>query len=68
MCCFTILVPAFVLLHQEDTIFNFLNFLFRYEDHFVVATFDSAPTVDSEIYRKLTAADRDEYEQKVRIH
>ncbi|KAG6390565.1 hypothetical protein SASPL_148303 [Salvia splendens] len=35
-----------------------------YEDHFVVATFDSAPTVDSEIYRKLTAADRDEYEQK----
>ncbi|XP_042034316.1 protein PAF1 homolog [Salvia splendens] len=36
----------------------------RYEDHFVVATFDSAPTVDSEIYRKLTAADRDEYEQK----
>ncbi|XP_041995124.1 protein PAF1 homolog [Salvia splendens] len=36
----------------------------RYEDHFVVATFDSAPTVDSEIYRKLTAADREEYEQK----
>lgn len=36
----------------------------RYDDHFVVANFDSAPTADSEIYRKLSAADRDEYEHK----
>lgn len=36
----------------------------RYDDHFVVATFDSAPTADSEGYRKLSTADRDEYEHK----
>lgn len=36
----------------------------REHDQFVVASFDSAPTADSEIYRKLNAADRDEYEHK----
>ncbi|KAL0429867.1 UNVERIFIED_CONTAM: protein PAF1 [Sesamum radiatum] len=36
----------------------------RYDDQFVVANFDSAPTADSEIYRKLSAAERDEYENR----
>ncbi|KAL8522480.1 hypothetical protein ACS0TY_012594 [Phlomoides rotata] len=36
----------------------------RYDDQFVVASFDSAPTADTEIYRKLNAADREEYEHK----
>ncbi|XP_051152736.1 protein PAF1 homolog [Andrographis paniculata] len=36
----------------------------RYDDQFVVANFDSAPTADSEIYGKLSAADRDEYEHR----
>ncbi|KAL0397030.1 UNVERIFIED_CONTAM: protein PAF1 [Sesamum calycinum] len=35
-----------------------------YDDQFVVANFDSAPTADSEIYRKLSAAERDEYENR----
>ncbi|KAL6563267.1 Protein PAF1 [Orobanche hederae] len=36
----------------------------RYEDQFVVANFDNAPTADSDIYRKLSAADRVEYEHR----
>ncbi|KAI3463302.1 hypothetical protein Pfo_019965 [Paulownia fortunei] len=36
----------------------------RFDDQFVVANFDSAPTADSEIYRKLNAADRNEYEHR----
>ncbi|KAI3455487.1 hypothetical protein Pfo_012150 [Paulownia fortunei] len=35
-----------------------------YNDQFVVANFDSAPTADSEIYRKLNAADRLEHESR----
>ncbi|KAK4482010.1 hypothetical protein RD792_012926 [Penstemon davidsonii] len=36
----------------------------RYNDQFVVANFDSAPTVDSEIFSKLNAEDRDEHEKR----
>ncbi|KAK6153622.1 hypothetical protein DH2020_013261 [Rehmannia glutinosa] len=36
----------------------------RYDDQFVVANIDSAPTADSEIYRKLSAAERNEYEHR----
>ncbi|GFP85662.1 RNA polymerase ii-associated factor 1 homolog [Phtheirospermum japonicum] len=36
----------------------------RYEDQFVVANFGNAPTADSDIYRKLSAADRDEFEHR----
>ncbi|KAL3639752.1 Protein PAF1 [Castilleja foliolosa] len=36
----------------------------RYEDQFVVANFGNAPTADSDIYRKLSAADQDEFEHK----
>ncbi|KAL9169752.1 hypothetical protein ABFS82_04G098800 [Erythranthe guttata] len=36
----------------------------RFDDQFVVANFDNAPTADSEVYRKLNAVDRDEYEHK----
>lgn len=40
----------------------------RYDDQFVVANFDSAPTADSEIYSKLNTGDRDEHEQRVRAN
>lgn len=40
----------------------------RYEDQFAYASFDSAPTADSEIYSKLNAADRDEHERCVRAN
>lgn len=62
--------PSFwaIFLLDEKRTFLRSYFFFRYEDNFLVATFDSAPTVDSEIYRKLSAADRDEFEQKVSIH
>ncbi|KAG8380018.1 hypothetical protein BUALT_Bualt07G0149900 [Buddleja alternifolia] len=36
----------------------------QYDDQFVVANFDSAPTVDSDIYGKLSSADREEYERR----
>ncbi|KAL3840853.1 hypothetical protein ACJIZ3_025444 [Penstemon smallii] len=36
----------------------------RYDDKFVIANFDSAPTADSEIYSKLNAGDRDEHEKR----
>ncbi|XP_073272841.1 protein PAF1 homolog [Primulina huaijiensis] len=36
----------------------------RYDDQFVVANFDSAPTADSEIYSKLSAAIREEHESR----
>ncbi|KAL3618289.1 hypothetical protein CASFOL_038610 [Castilleja foliolosa] len=36
----------------------------RYEDQFVVANFGNAPTADSDIYRKLSAAERNEVEHK----
>lgn len=37
----------------------------RYEDQFVVASFDNAPTADSEAYSKLDKLVRDEQEAKV---
>ena len=37
----------------------------RYDDSFVVASFDSAPTADSEIYSKLDQTVRDTHESKV---
>ncbi|PIN08057.1 putative RNA polymerase II regulator [Handroanthus impetiginosus] len=36
----------------------------RFDDQYVVANFDSAPTADSEMYRKLDEADRSEYENR----
>ncbi|RDY00022.1 Protein PAF1-like protein, partial [Mucuna pruriens] len=36
----------------------------RYEDQFVVAAFDNAPTADSEMYAKLDKSLRDAYESK----
>lgn len=39
--------------------------LFRYDDQFVVANFDSAPTADSEIYNKLDKRVRDAHESQV---
>ncbi|GER45013.1 RNA polymerase II-associated factor 1 homolog [Striga asiatica] len=36
----------------------------RYDDQFVVVNFDNAPTADSDIYKKLSAADRIECESK----
>ncbi|KAI4331256.1 hypothetical protein MLD38_029458 [Melastoma candidum] len=36
----------------------------RYEDQFVVASFDNAPTADSEVYSKLDISLRDEQEAK----
>lgn len=38
---------------------------FRYDDQFVVANFDSAPTADSEIYNKLERRARDAHESQV---
>lgn len=37
----------------------------RYDDQFVVVAFDSAPTVDSEVYGKLEHPLRDAYESQV---
>lgn len=53
------------MLHKTVDLILLPFFFFRYDDQFVVANFDSAPTADSELYRKLNAADRDEYEHKV---
>ena len=39
--------------------------LCRYDDQFVVAAFDNAPTADSEIYNKLDKSVRDAYESRV---
>ena len=39
----------------------------RYDDQFVLAAFDSAPTADSEIYNKLDHSTRDAHESQV-IH
>lgn len=41
------------------------SYFSRFDDQFVLANFDSAPTGDSESYEKLSAADRDEYERRV---
>lgn len=38
----------------------------RYDEQFVVASFDSAPTADSEIYGKLDQSVRDAHETHVR--
>lgn len=37
----------------------------RYDDQFVVATFDGAPTADSEIYSKMDKSVRDAHESRV---
>lgn len=40
-------------------------FLHRYDEQFVVANFDSAPTTDSECFGKLDPSIRDEHESRV---
>lgn len=43
-----------------------LSFVFaRYDDQFVAATFDGAPTADSEIYSKMDKSVRDAHESRV---
>lgn len=37
----------------------------RYDEQFVVANFDSAPTADSELFGKLDPSIRDEHESRV---
>lgn len=37
----------------------------RYDDQFVVAAFDNAPTADSEMYAKMNKSVRDAFESKV---
>jgi len=37
----------------------------RYDDQFVIAAFDNAPTVDSEVYNKLDKSVRDISESRV---
>lgn len=39
----------------------------RYEEQFVVANFDSAPTADSEFFGKLDSSIRDEHESRVSL-
>lgn len=43
----------------------FVILLCRYDDQFVVAAFDNAPTADSEIYRKLDKSVCDAHESRV---
>lgn len=50
-------------LHPVETLPLFPDFD-RFEDQFVVATFDSAPTADSETHGKLESSDRDAYESQ----
>lgn len=40
-------------------------FRYRYDEQFVVANFDSAPTADSEFFGKLDPSIRDEHESRV---
>ncbi|KAL2493158.1 Protein PAF1-like protein [Abeliophyllum distichum] len=49
---------------QPRRILPLIPYFERYDDQFVVANFDSAPTVDSEIYSKLNTGDRDEHERR----
>lgn len=49
---FNLLIPSTVL-------------LCRYDDQFVVAAFDNAPTADSEMYAKMNKSVRDAFESKV---
>lgn len=39
----------------------------RYNDEFVFVAFDSAPTVDSEIYSKMDPSVRDAHESQVKL-
>lgn len=39
--------------------------LCRYEDQFVLAAFDNAPTADADMYTKLDKSVRDAYESRV---
>ncbi|KAL2516275.1 Protein PAF1-like protein [Forsythia ovata] len=48
---------------QPRRILPLIPYFERYDDQFVFASFDSAPTADSEIYSKLNTADRDEHER-----
>lgn len=62
-----------------DDLYCFMKFIFmviiiklpsaiplcRYDDQFVVAAFDNAPTVDSEMYTKLDKSVRDDHESRV---
>ncbi|CAA2933448.1 PAF1 homolog [Olea europaea subsp. europaea] len=53
---------------QPIRVLPLIPYFERYDDQFVVANFDSAPTADSEIYSKLNTGDRDEHEQRVRAN
>ncbi|VVA95991.1 unnamed protein product [Arabis nemorensis] len=49
---------------QPVEVLPLLPYFDRYEDQFVVANFDSAPTADSEFFGKLNPSIRDEYESR----
>ncbi|KAF8105060.1 hypothetical protein N665_0163s0031 [Sinapis alba] len=49
---------------QPVEVLPLLPYFDRYEEQFVVANFDSAPTADSEFFGKLNSSIRDEYESR----
>ncbi|KAI8544508.1 hypothetical protein RHMOL_Rhmol08G0302600 [Rhododendron molle] len=49
---------------QPVEVLPFLPDFERYDDQFVIATFDSAPTADSELYSKLDKSVRDAHESQ----
>lgn len=53
--------------HQADSCYNILHCFTRYDDPFVLASFDNSPTADSEIYSKLDKSVRDSHEAKVSL-
>jgi hypothetical protein len=58
--CFTAFIYLFILIKLL-----FIVLLGRYDDQFVIAAFDNAPTVDSEVYNKLDKSVRDISESRV---
>lgn len=54
-----------IILHPIMFVIS-LSFAFaRYDDQFVVASFDGPPTADSETYNKLDKSVRDAHESRV---
>ncbi|CAN8240636.1 unnamed protein product [Cochlearia groenlandica] len=49
---------------QPVEVLQLLPYFDRYDEQFVVANFDSAPTADSEFFGKLKSSTRDEYESR----
>jgi hypothetical protein len=58
--CFTAFIYLFILIELSS-----IFLLGRYDDQFVVAAFDNAPTVDSEMYSKMDKSVRDLSESRV---